>query len=239
MSRRGWPIVPAIPAILALLSGCTTTSSAHIDSPAVIKSGKRMASAETYANLAAAYLSEGRVDVALSKAKEALAVDSRNAYANSVMGLVCQRMGHADLAEKHFKRALETEPSNSYYLNAYATLLCSLQRYDEAQKRFEQAADNSLNPTPAVALTNAAICSSRRPDPKQAETFFRRALETDPTFAPALLGMAHLSFDNGEAPGGPGLHPEIRASDRADTGEPAAGRAHRAQAGRRRGCFGL
>jgi type IV pilus assembly protein PilF len=182
--------------VLALV-GCKSTPG-HFDEATGTYVGPRRASAQTYAGLAVAYLRTGQLDIALSKAKEALQVDSDNAYANNVMGLVYQRLGEAKLAEKHFRRALDSDPSNPFYLNAYGSLLCNMKRYDEARQRFDQAATNPLNESPEVALTNAGICEARRPDPARAETYFRRALEINPRFQQALLGMAQLSFARGK-----------------------------------------
>jgi type IV pilus assembly protein PilF len=184
---------------LLALAGCETTST-RFDEPDLSRPvTKGSSSAELYANLAAEYLSRGQLEVALTKGKQALAADRRSANANNIMGLIYQRLGELDQAERYFERALKAEPSNPYYLNAYGGFLCERGRYEDALKRFTQAAANPLNRSPEIALTNAGTCALRQPEGlKVAESLFRRALERNSKFPPALIQMAGLSLTNGE-----------------------------------------
>jgi type IV pilus assembly protein PilF len=181
-----------------LLSGCQTLPESQ-ESAALAPSGSSQGRAQLYSSLAAAYLREGQLEVALTKARQALAADSGNGEANNVMALIQQRMGNPGLAEEHFKRALRAQPSNVYFLNAYGSFLCGRQRFDEAKKHFDLAANNPLNRSPEVALTNAGVCIYREEgDTSKAEGYFRLALERNPKFAPALLWMVRVSIDAGE-----------------------------------------
>jgi type IV pilus assembly protein PilF len=194
--RAGW----LFGCVVLLISvGCETTPSRFDEQGVSGPGGKGATSAELYANLAAEYLSRGQLEIALTKGKQALAADRGNANANNVMGLIYQRLGEPNQAERHFERALRVEPSNPYYLNAFGGFLCKQGRYEEAEKRFSLAAANPLNRSPEIALTNAGTCALRQPEGlSKAETFFRRALESNSKFPPALIQMASLSLENGE-----------------------------------------
>jgi type IV pilus assembly protein PilF len=194
---------------LALLTGCqqgTTRPGDSSDSSMVdmhdstgqFGQTSRTGAGDVYVKLAIAYMQEGKLDIALQKAKTAIKVEPANAGGHNMLGLLYERLSEYGLAEHHFKQSLRHDPQNSYVLNAYGTFLCNQSRYDEADKQFNAALANPLYATPAVALTNAGICASRRPDLSGAERYFRRALEHDPKMPAALIRMAQVSFDNNE-----------------------------------------
>ncbi len=153
---------------------------------------------DVYVKLAVAYMNEGRLDVALQKAKQAISVEPRNAEAHTVIALLYERLGELQLAEHHFKKGLDYQPKDSYLLNAYGSFLCKQQRFDEAHQRFQEALKNPLYKTPEVALTNAGICASRSSDQQKAETLFREALQRNPRFSMALLQMVRVSVNASE-----------------------------------------
>jgi type IV pilus assembly protein PilF len=184
---------------VALLAGCQTAPVDYESAAPPASSSSAQGRAQLYANLAAAYLREGQLDVALTKARQALAADAGSGEANNVMALVYQRLGEPERADQHFQRALRAQPGNAYFLNAYGSFLCGRGRFEEAQGHFDRAADNPLNRSPEVALTNAGICVYRHEeDAAKAEAYFRRALERNPKFAPALLWMIRMSLMAGE-----------------------------------------
>jgi type IV pilus assembly protein PilF len=191
----------AMPLLIAalVLAGCQTVPPSYEPTSKLAPSGSTQGRAQLYATLAAAYLREGQLEVALSKARQAVAADSANGEANNVMALVYERLGESELAERHFKRALDAQPGNVYFLNAYGSFLCARERFEEAKQKFDLAVNNPLNRSPEVALTNAGICIYREEgDPGKAEGYFRLALERNPRFAPALLWMVRVSHDADE-----------------------------------------
>ncbi|MES9902539.1 MAG: type IV pilus biogenesis/stability protein PilW [Sedimenticola sp.] len=153
---------------------------------------------DVYVRLAVGYMQDGRLGVALKKARHALQVDPDNAEAHNIIALLYDRLGEPGLAERHFKQGLKLQPRHSYMLNAYGTHLCRRGRYEEADQQFLLALKNPLYKTPEVALTNAGICARRKPDLVQAERYLRQALEHNPKIATALMQMARVSYDAAE-----------------------------------------
>ncbi|PUE00444.1 MAG: type IV pilus biogenesis/stability protein PilW [Candidatus Sedimenticola endophacoides] len=195
-----------IAVVLLLLGGCQSTPSRPGGGVVDLEDStgemgeavQRTGAGDIYVRLAVAYLNEGRLDVALQKAKTALQVEPGNAEAHNVVALIYGRLGEKGLAERHYREGLNIRPRNSYLRNAYGTFLCQEGRFDEADQQFSQALENPLYQTPEVALSNAGICARRIPDDSRAERYLRRALEANPRFAPALIQMGQLSYDNGD-----------------------------------------
>lgn len=155
--------------------------------------------ADLYVNMAAAYLQRGQIDAAVARAKQAVREDRNSARAHYMLAIVYQQLGEHEEAENAFRKAVSLDPKNPDYRNAWGVILCKQKRYQEAEEQFEKAVEKPLYPTPEVALSNAADCARRAGDTTAAERYWRRALESNPTFAPALYGMAELSFARGDA----------------------------------------
>jgi type IV pilus assembly protein PilF len=136
----------------------------------------------------------GDYDTALVKLHKALEADPDSATANGTLAILYETIGENQLAEKHFKRALSISPDDPQSHNNYGQYLCRQGEYSQALEQFKMAASEPLYPGVAASLTNAGICANKIPDAKQAEDYFRKALEHDKNFSYALLQMANLMF---------------------------------------------
>lgn len=187
-------------ALLALVvAGCQSSGGARTPgAESAIPGARPSGPADVYVELAAAYLQDGQIGVALAKAQQAVDKDPRNPQARTVLGMVYQRMGEAAKAEAEYQEALRIAPNDFYVQNAYGAFLCAQRRYEEASSQFDAATRNPLNESPWVALTNAAICAQEQNDRTRAAAQLREALQRNPGFAPALLRMARISLDSGD-----------------------------------------
>jgi type IV pilus assembly protein PilF len=156
---------------------------------------KRVSPGDIYVELGTAYLADGRISDAFKNARKAVLVDPRLASAHNLLGVLYQRLGEKGKAGEHFRKAVKLEPHNPYALNALGSFLCGERKFDEADAYFRRALDNPLYPTPWVASYNAGQCADQAGKLPAAETYYRAALRRNPRFAPALLRMAHVSFD--------------------------------------------
>jgi type IV pilus assembly protein PilF len=175
-------------AILALALAACSTNPAGSDS----QRNKRIA--DTNIQLGVAYMRDGDYDTAMKKLQRAIEADPNSATANGTLAVLYEKIGEDTLAEKHFKTALRISPEDPQTHNNYGQYLCRRGQYSQAIEQFKQAASNPLYPAIAASLTNAGICAGRIPDDKQAEEFFRKALEHDSNFGYALLQMASLMY---------------------------------------------
>lgn len=153
---------------------------------------------DVYVQLALEYFRQGKVGVALAKAKTALANEPNNPDAHYVIALIYERLRENGLAEHHFQQSIDYQSGNPYSHNAYGSFLCQNSRYNEADAEFNKALENPLYKTPEVALTNAGICATRNGDSDKAEAYLRQALTQNPKLALALIKMAEVSFDKEE-----------------------------------------
>lgn len=156
---------------------------------------KRDSAAVIYVDLGTAYLQEGNLTEAFKNARKAVIIDPDLASAHNLLGVVQQRLGQRVQAEEHLRRAVSLEPHNPYALNALGSFVCQNGEYTEADTFFQRALANPLYPTPWVAAYNAGQCAERSGAMEKAEAKYRKALNGNPRFAPALLRMAQISFD--------------------------------------------
>lgn len=184
------------------LAGCQSAGTvADGSGESVVPGAQPPGKEQVYIELAAAYLEDGQVGVALAKAQQAVEVNPGSSLAHNVLGLVHERMGDAARAEAEYQEALRISPDNFYARNAYGAFLCRQRRFPEADQEFQAAIANPLNQNPWIALSNAATCALDQGDRAGAERQFRDALQRNPGYAPALLRMARLSVDTGDYQG--------------------------------------
>ncbi len=183
----------ALLAALVAVAGCAAQGGTRPDQPQ--PDGRKVAELNTQLGLA--YMQRGEMTRALARLKRAVAADPAYARAHTALGVLYERLGELEQAEAHHRRAVRADPRDSYAHNAYGSFLCARGRLAAADAEFRAALANPLYETPWVALTNAGLCALKAGDPRQAETYFREALGRNPRFAPALIAMADLSFQQG------------------------------------------
>ncbi len=185
--------LPGLAATLlaVVLAGCATSGAQRLPEQ------QRVEAAEANMKLGVEYLQRGELQQSLRKLQKAIEQNPDSSNAHMVAGLVYGRLDEPDSAEYHLRRAVELDEDNSPALNNYARLLCDRGQIDTALVLFDKAAGNPLYESPEVPLTNAGLCALRQDDPERAETLFRRALRSNPQFAPALLRMAELRYQQG------------------------------------------
>jgi len=191
IKHSGWTLT----LLLTLVSGCASTAERKAEQ------GAQQKLVDTNIQLAAGYLQQGQFDAAKEKLDKALEIDPDDPQANNVMALLQWRLKNHDAAERHFQRALGSKAGgiNPDVQHNYGAYLCDRGRADEAVAWFERAVANPQYPTPELANLNAGLCLLKKPDRPAAERYFREALVRSPNLAPALLQMAKLSLEAGNA----------------------------------------
>lgn len=149
---------------------------------------------DLYVAMAAEYYRLGQMDAALRRAEQGIAEDKGNPRAYYMMAVIQQGIGQMPQAEENFKRAVELSPNNPDIRNAYGTFFCGQRRFPQAQEQFAKALANPLYNTPWVAMTNAGTCAASAGNASQAEAEYRRALNANPRFGPALLKLAEIEY---------------------------------------------
>ncbi len=153
--------------------------------------------AKIHTDLASLYFSRGNMAVALEELRTATSADSSYAPAYGLYGLVYMELRETALAKSSFERALSLAPGDPNINHNYGLFLCYTGREDESIKYFMLAVQNPLYPTPARSYTAAGSCSLRKNKLKEAEEFFRRALQLEPNEPMTLLQMGQIRYKQG------------------------------------------
>lgn len=141
------------------------------------------------------YLQQNKLELASEKLTKALRQDPESAPAHNAYAILQERLKQNDLAEYHYEKATSLDKKNAQAANNYGTFLCRNGRELESEKYFLRALDNPLYSTPEYAYTNAAICLVKVNQTKPAREYLRKALAEKSDFAPALITMARVFFE--------------------------------------------
>ncbi len=178
--------------LITVQISCTSTSttkSAKPD-PAEVATKK----SNVLIRLGMAYVERGQDQVALDQFNKALKIDPNSHDAHTAIANLYENIGQPALAQQHYNKAVELAPDNPSTLNNYGKYLCNKGEYEEAAGYFTKAAETPLYARAWVPLTNAGQCMQRANQLDKAEQNLRGALQANPIYAPALIAMAQLSY---------------------------------------------
>lgn len=151
----------------------------------------------TYISTAGIYLKRGQLQYVKEKVDKAMALEPDNPDVNNMMALYQWRIKQNDEADKYFRKAIHADPKNPESLNNYGVFLCETGKVDEAVKYYDRAVAVPVYPARAQAYTNAAKCLVSIDDFEKAEVYFANALQVNPYFPEAALGIAKIEARNG------------------------------------------
>lgn len=192
-------LIGLILGLAAMSAACESTPEAP---PAVTlpKSGAvgdpyaSLSESDIYVQLGVQYMEAGSYAVALQDLQRALEADSGNGEAHNALAVLYERINRLPDAEQHFQRALSLDADNYSARNNYGRYLCGRGRVAEGMEQIQRVIAEPLYRQPWVPLTNAGLCAVAAGQSGLAEDFFRRALERNPQFAPAVIELAKLGF---------------------------------------------
>jgi type IV pilus assembly protein PilF len=197
MNKRYWMLL----GLALLITGCAAPrQSGSSGNNSIYTESALAARARAHVELGAAYLQQGKYEIALSEFNEATQIDPNYAPAYNGLGLVYAALGEDVKADAGYKKAIQLQPRSSESHNNYGSFLCSRKRYDESIEHFLEAVKNPLYSTPNLAYANAGICSARKNDIKNAEIYLTKALELQPLTHSAATQLAEIQFNRGDAP---------------------------------------
>ena len=187
---RSW-----IVAGLILLAGCAaqTGSSGSGSFDQALRDRARI-----HTELGSGYFAQGQMAIALQEFNDAVKADPSYSLSYNGLGLVYSNLHEDNKAEANFKRSIELEPDNPESHNNYGKFLCERDRIDESITQFMEAVKNPLYTSPGVAYMNAGVCSLKKQDAKNAELYFRNALQAQPNLHAAAYQLALIAFNRGD-----------------------------------------
>ena len=177
--------------LLALSTAMLCASAANDDKRRV---------ADAHLELANAYFSEGRYDIALDETDLALAADDERADVLGLRALALMKLDEPQQALQSMQRALKIAPEDPGLQNNMGWVLCESGKAMQGMPYFDRALANRRYASPANAAMNAGLCSLKLADKARAEKYFRQALQSDPGLLPAQASLARLAFERGDIP---------------------------------------
>ena len=147
--------------------------------------------------LAAEYIRTGDLDSAKRSLDQALKVDSRDAKANMMMGILLQQEGskpNMEKADSYFRRAISSEPDNAQARNNYGTYLYQLQRYNDAIEQFTRAGATLGYEQRYQSLENLGRIYLKLGDVANAEKSFKQALQANRNATISMLELAEIFY---------------------------------------------
>ena len=176
--------------LFLLLAACTSNNR-----PGTDKSEKE---ADLYLQMGVRYLEIGKTDVALERLEYSLKLKPDNSATHDVLAVLYEQIENYGKARIHFEKSIELSPDNPSTINNYGRFLCIHGDYEKGMQYLSQAMSMALNKRKWYAFTNAGICEYNHGNKKSSEHYYREALQLQPAYAPALLEMIQVSYDNGK-----------------------------------------
>lgn len=174
MHRPGWTL-------LVLLTCCIIACAGNRE--------VRRQQGEASRNLGEAYYNEGNYTTALRELLKAEKLYPDDPILNDDLGLTYKAKGKPDLAIKHFKKALELKPDYALARNNLGTAYLDKKEWDMAIEQFKQVTEDLLYITPQYPLSNLGLAYYHKGDYNTAVKYYQDALELEPNFINALLGL--------------------------------------------------
>jgi type IV pilus assembly protein PilF len=186
-------------ACLAIVVACAALAGPALAQERAASEDPDVTAARYNAQLGIEYLKANNDTAAPEKIEKALQQNSRDPAVHTAAALLYERLREPRKADSHYARALRLDSTNPQMQNNYAVFLCRSGQHAKGRKLFEQAATNPRYRMPEIAYANAGVCARSAKDLEAAEKNFRQALAVRPTLPDALLQMADLSFERGNA----------------------------------------
>ncbi|MBK8972231.1 MAG: tetratricopeptide repeat protein [Hahellaceae bacterium] len=120
-----------------LLTGCVTETTSSFNNKASASKA-----ADSYVELALAYLRNREYDLALNRLEKALEISPQHLEANAILGLVYQEQGEASHAEAQYRKAIDIDPSFTRGRTYLAAFLFNQGRLDESLEESRKAAED-------------------------------------------------------------------------------------------------
>lgn len=150
--------------------------------------------AEINAQLGIEYMREGMYEASMEKLTKAVKQNPRLQLAQVSLAILYEKLGEDADAGRHYRKAYNLNRKDPVTLNAYGQFMCRKGELEKADQMFAVAANDPLYQYPELIFTNAGICAMERPDVVLADSYFRKALQRNPSYIPALREIVRSSF---------------------------------------------
>src|SRR5690554_2287368 len=182
---------------ITLLTACASVT--EIKKPYADKVSKEK-EVESRVRIALIHLEENRTSDAISEHETAMNVDPRSARVHEVLALELERVTDYKRAERHFRDMMRYDSSYTRGRANYGYYLMRRGEYAKAYQQLERVVEDIYYPQRAVAYQQMATCSEMLGNKEQMLSNYQKAIAIDGDYAPPLLELAKVEFDNANYP---------------------------------------
>lgn len=189
-------------ALTACQTTTTVTTSSYQGEAAKDRAYNKNDIAKVRTDLAAQYIREGKLDVAMQQLEQAFGANSRYAPAYDMMGVLLQKEGSPSnlaKADGYFRRAIEIDPEFMQAYNNYGVYLAKVGKHKEAIAQFEIAGAALGYTGRTSALENLGISYERLGDTANAKQTFIKAIGTNRSAAIARVELINIYLKEGNS----------------------------------------
>ena len=154
--------------------------------------------AALYLQMGVRYMELNMLKTAKENLDIALDLDTNNAEIYNALGVIYERLNQNAVARQNYQKALAIDGNNYRIKNNYGRFLCARNQYNEGIRLLNEALKMPLNNRKWFAYTNIGLCELKNAKPTLAETNFRKALQSNSQYSPALLEMQKISYGKGK-----------------------------------------
>ncbi|MGD9281655.1 MAG: tetratricopeptide repeat protein, partial [Desulfobacterales bacterium] len=152
--------------------------------------------AEAHSNLGGMHIKQGNIDKAIYHSKEALRLNPKLIEPHNNLGIALMQQGKIAAAISQFQKALELKPDFIMAENNLKRALAIQKEFEAEISRLQELLkDNPDNVELHFRLGNLYF---RKGDQRQAMQQYKKAIQLNPKFVPALNNMALLKAANQE-----------------------------------------
>jgi type IV pilus assembly protein PilF len=153
--------------------------------------------ADIYLQLGVRYLNLNKLEIARENLQHAIRLDSKNAQAFNALAFLDEKLNKIDEARSHYQTAIALMPDDLGVKNNYGRFLCEQGEAEKGMALLTTATTDGLNERPWLAMTNLGRCYMQLAQYQEAEAYFEQALQLNSNYAPALLEMQKVNYQQG------------------------------------------
>ncbi len=184
--------------LILLLTACASVT--EIQKPYADKVSKEK-EVESRVRIAVIYLERNQTSDAIGELETAMKVDPKSARVHEVLALALEKVTDYKRAERHFKDMLRYDSDYTRGRANYGYYLMRRGEYAKAQQQLEIVVQDIYYPQRAVTYQQLATCAEMLGNKEEMLSNYQKAIAIDGDYAPPLLELAKVEFNNSNYPG--------------------------------------
>lgn len=153
--------------------------------------------ADVYFQLGVRYLNLNKLEIARENLQHAIRLDAKHSQALNALAFLDEKLGKIDEARSYYQTAISLTPDDLSVRNNYGRFLCEEGEIQKGMELLNATINDRLNERPWLAMTNLGRCYMRLAQYSEAQTYFEQALQLNENYAPALLEMQKVNYQQG------------------------------------------